>query len=125
LALVPFKNAEDIGDRFLELLADLGIDVSTAIQAKHDFLSGTAAVETWRSPKTLPEASDTQHELQAAAGLHGLAAKVMAASKLPDFQSFRDHLRLRRVGQGPAQFPCRRLLSLAAPACECRRRSPR
>jgi len=27
LALVPFKNAEDIGDRFLELLADLGIDI--------------------------------------------------------------------------------------------------
>jgi hypothetical protein len=89
LALVPFNNAEDIGDRFLELLADLGIDVSTAIQAKHDFLSGTAAVEAWRRPKTLPEASDTQHELQAAAGLNGLAAKVMAASKLPDFQSFR------------------------------------
>jgi hypothetical protein len=54
LALVPFKNAEDIGDRFLELLADLGTDVSTAIQAEHDFLSGTAAVEAWRSPKNFP-----------------------------------------------------------------------
>jgi uncharacterized protein (DUF2342 family) len=125
LALVPFKNAEDIGDRFLELLADLGSDVSTATQPEDNFLSGTAAVEAWRSPITLAEASDTQRILQAAAGLHGLAEKVLAAAQLPDFQPFRDHLRLRRVGQGPAQFPCRRLLSLAAPACECRRRSPR
>jgi len=88
LALVPFKNAEDIGTDFLnywriwELMCPPQSRPSTiSYQEQQQLRLGAAQ-------KTLAEASDTQHVLQAAAGLHGLAAKVMAASKLPDFQSF-------------------------------------
>jgi hypothetical protein len=97
MTLVPYSEAEDIGDRFLGLLQKCGIDPPVATPVEDELLSLTALIEIWKDPSRIHSRYD--ETMRTAAGIHDLAAKVLCAQALPEFPSFIDHLRLIAAGK--------------------------
>ena len=97
MTLVPYSEAEDIGDRFLALLQKCDIDPPGATSLEDELLSLTALVEIWKDPSRIHSRYD--ETMRTAAGIHDLAAKVLCAQALPEFSSFIDHLRLIAAGK--------------------------
>ena len=93
MTLVPFRDAEDIGDRFLELLSRLGIQPPLGSDLESELLSLAELIEVMRNP-SLSRGPKQLEVLRAAAGLHDLAAKVLSVEPLPDFAALIPHLRL-------------------------------
>lgn len=101
MTFVPFHEAKDIGDRFLSLLSDHGINPPVGSSLEDELLSLTQLIEVMKNPN-LVQGPNRVSILRSAAGLHDLAAKVLSVAPLPDFQSFLPHLRLISQTKVPA-----------------------
>jgi hypothetical protein len=99
MTLVPYSEAEDIGDRFFALLQKCGIDPPGATSLEDELLSLTALVEIWKDQTRISSRPNYDETMRAAAGVHDLAAKVLCAQNLPEFASFIDHLTLIAAGK--------------------------
>lgn len=100
MSLVPFIAANDISDRFLDLLARHGISPPCGSTLESELLS---LVELLDVAKNAGRYSAKQQvtTLRTAAGLHDLAAKVLSTENLPEFSAFIPHLRLISEGKIP------------------------
>jgi hypothetical protein len=94
MPFVPYATANDIADRFLELLAERGITPPAGTETETEFLSLTALLDIWRDAEGLQSMHDQPQIIRSAAAIHDLAAKVLAAESLPDFSSFEEHLKM-------------------------------
>ena len=93
MPFVPFREASNIGDRFLALLSQHGINPPIGSGLEGELLSITELIEVAKNPNLVRGDAATQ-VLRVAAGIHDLAAKVLSTEPLPDFQEFLPHLRL-------------------------------
>lgn len=93
MTLVPFHNANSVGDRFLDLLHQHGIDPASSSMIEDELLSLTQLIEVTKNPH-LAVGNDRLRVLRHAAGLHDLAAKVLSIQDFPEFPKCLDHLRL-------------------------------
>ncbi len=94
MTLVPFTDANDIGDRFLALLQKHGLDrPPIASKLEDELLSLTQLIEVTRNPA---RATGPHHIsiLRAAGGMHDLAAKVLSVEPIQEFPRFLPHLKL-------------------------------
>lgn len=97
MTYVPFNNADIIADRFLALLSKLGVKPPTGSVIEDELLSTFRLVEVIKHPDQA-QGGDAPRILRHAAGLHDLAAKILAAEPLPDFNQFEAHIRLLGAG---------------------------
>ncbi len=104
MRIISPHNAASIADRFLALLSALGIQPLNRGQIESEFLSVTELLDVWNQTQSALQIPE--NVLGTAAGVHDFAAKVLAASALPDFASFRRHLEL--IGQGTLGQVCRK-----------------
>jgi hypothetical protein len=93
MTVIPFSNANDIGDRFLALMSKYNIHPPTGSSFENELLSLTELIELMKQPDRAngPRAIPL---LRAAAGVHDFAAKVLSVEPLPEFINFLPHLRL-------------------------------
>jgi hypothetical protein len=91
--LVPFAEANNVGDQFLALLQKYGIDPPARTSMEGELLSLTELVEVTKNP-SLAQGGDQALILRTAAGIHDLASKLLSVAKLPEFVNFIPHLRL-------------------------------
>lgn len=93
MTVIPFSNANEIGDRFLALLSKYNIHPPTGSSFENELLSLTELIEVMKQPDRAngPRAIPL---LRAAAGVHDFAAKVLSVEPLPEFINFLPHLRL-------------------------------
>jgi hypothetical protein len=101
MTFVPFCQAEAVGDRFLALLSRLHIKPPSRSSVEHELLSLTDLVEVMRDPNRAT-GSNQAEVLRQAAGLHDLAAKVLSAEGLLEFETFKPHLKL--LGENAESF---------------------
>lgn len=94
MTCIPYQNAKEITDRFLELLADRGITPPSRSGVEHEMLALVDLLDMWRNPERMRGIANEAEAVRCAAGIHDLAAKVLAAEALPDFASFDDHLKM-------------------------------
>lgn len=93
MTLVPFHDADDIGDRFLALLSQYDINPPAGSSFEEELLSLTQLVAVMKNP-ALVQGGMQVTLLRAAAGLHDFAAKVLSVQHLTEFSEFLPHLRL-------------------------------
>lgn len=93
MTFVPFADANDIGDRFLDLLSRNQIQPQTNSSLEGELLSLTQLIDVTKNPSRA-EGTNQASLLRVAAGVHDLAAKVLSVEPLPEFQAFLSHLRL-------------------------------
>ncbi len=91
-SLVSFAAANEIGDRFLDLLSRLGIAPATGSRIEDELLSLTQLIEVTKNPGIAAE-SNTVGNLRTAAGIHDLAAKVLSIDGLDESPKLEPHLR--------------------------------
>lgn len=94
MTLVQFQTADSIGDRFLSLLHEKAIQPAIGSSLEDELLSLTQLIEVMKNPSLVSGVGQQVDILRSAAGLHDLAAKVLAVASLPDFATFVPHLRL-------------------------------
>ena len=58
MPFVPYTTANDIADRFLELLAERGITPPAGTETETEFLSLTALLDIWRDAEGLQSMHD-------------------------------------------------------------------
>ena len=87
MTLVPFHEADDVGDRFLALLCRLGIEPPLGSDLEEELLSLTQLMEVVKRP-SLAQGPNAIDILRAAAGLLDLAAKVLSVETLPELENF-------------------------------------
>ena len=90
---MPYIHADSIADRFLALLSRLGIKPPAASSIEDELLSTFQLVEVIKHPERA-QGPEAPRILRHAAGLHDLAAKILAAEPLPEFRQFEAHMRL-------------------------------
>jgi hypothetical protein len=101
MTLVSFKDAAEIADRLIALLAREGISPLVGSSYESELLSLTQLLEVAKNPSLI--AADRQlTALQIAAGVHDLAAKVLSVADQPEFQRLLPHLRLVAEASIPA-----------------------
>ena len=93
MSFVEFTNANSIGNRFLSLLSNHGIQPPLGSSLEDELLSLTQLIEVMENPN-LAQGAKGVTILRAAAGMHDFAAKVLSVEPLPDFPRFLPHLRL-------------------------------
>lgn len=93
MTFIPFEDANCIGDRFLNLLNNLGIQPPSGSSFEDELLSLTQLIEVSRNPN-LAQGPNQDKVLRLAAGVHDFAAKVLTVVSLPEFNTFKPHLRL-------------------------------
>jgi hypothetical protein len=93
MTLVQFQYAESVGDRFMNLLLQKGIQPPVGSDLENELLSLTQLVEVMKNP-SLASRADQKDILRSAGALHDLAAKVLSVENLPDFATFLPHLQL-------------------------------
>lgn len=93
MTLLCFHAADIIGDRFLALLQSKGIHPPVGSNLEDELLSLTQLIEVMKNP-SLASRSDQVSILRSAAGLHDLAAKILAVESIPEFATFIPHLRM-------------------------------
>jgi len=91
--LVPFHCADKIGDRFLALLSKHGVQPPVYSSIEGELLSLTQLIEVTKNP-ALAQGPAAVSILRAAAGIHDLAAKVLAFETNSEFATFIPHLQL-------------------------------
>jgi hypothetical protein len=74
LTFVPFDHANDVGERFVSLLRDLGITPPVGSGLEDELLSLTELIEVMKNPN-LARGRNQVSILRSAAGIHDLAAK--------------------------------------------------
>lgn len=124
MPLVSFTAAASIGDRFLNLLSQVGVHPPNGTSLEDELLSLTQLVEVMKSPDLVASRADRVEILRSAAGLHDLAAKVLSVEPLPDFGTFVPHLMLigsskitaasiaQNAASGPADDTARKFAEL-------------
>jgi hypothetical protein len=90
---VQFANANDIGDRFLDLLSKHDIQPPIGSALENELLSLTQLIEVMKNPG-LAVGEHGVTILTAAAALHDFAAKVLSIEPMAEFKGFIPHLRL-------------------------------
>lgn len=90
---IPFDQANEVGNRFLELLKNHGISPFHGSALEDELLSLTRLIDIFKNP-SLVSPEEGESVLSYAAGLHDLAAKVLSVEPLPEFKEFLPHLRL-------------------------------
>jgi hypothetical protein len=90
---VPYASANDVGNRFLELLHNHGINPPAGSGMEDELLSLTQLLEVMRNPN-LAQGQNRVAILRTAAGLHDLAAKVLSVATIQEFSTFIPHLQL-------------------------------
>lgn len=98
MTFVPLYEAEDIINRFIELLHNLGIDPPPYSEIESELLSVTQLIEVMKNP-SLAKGMDEAAVRREAAGLHDLAAKVLSVKCLPEYATFVPHLQLIANGK--------------------------
>lgn len=93
MALVSFEVADRIGDCFMSLLAQHGIDPPTRSDPESEILSLTHLIEVTKHPN-LAVGTERVKTLRCAGGVHDFAAKVLSLGSGEHFQCFLPHLRL-------------------------------
>lgn len=93
MTFVPFRDADDIGDRFLALLSRHNIHPPAGSSFEEELLSLAQLVEVMKNP-ALAQGVNQVTLLRAAAGVHDFAAKVLSVEPLAEFSGFLPHLRL-------------------------------
>ena len=123
MTLVPFHEADDVGDRFLALLCRLGIEPPLGSDLEEELLSLTQLMEVAKRP-SLAQGPNAIDILRAAAGLLDLAAKLLSVETLPEFENFVPHLQLiakrkvraaslaQNVASGPDDDTARKMAEL-------------
>jgi hypothetical protein len=99
VSFVSYQNAKEVGDRFIELLAARGIS-PPGKSAKTEILSLVDLLDIWRNPERIKQMQQDGSVIRQAVGIHDLAAKVLSAENLPDFESFEAHLKI--LAEAPA-----------------------
>jgi hypothetical protein len=94
MALISFATANQIGDRFLDLLSRLGIDPPAGSGIESELLSITELFEVANNPELVQDEARRAWILRTAVGIQDLAAKVLAVESLHEFPNFLDHLKL-------------------------------
>lgn len=93
MTLIPFEDADAVGDRFLALLSKHNIQPPLYSLMENQLLSLTDLIEVTKNPSRARGANEVEI-LRAAAGVHDFAAKVLSVEPVPDFQEVLSHLRL-------------------------------
>lgn len=93
MTLVPFVEADEIGNRFLALLSRLDINPPPQSALEDELLSLTDLIDVMKNPNGATGARQVE-VLRQAAGFHDFAAKTLSAEGLPEFGAFEPHLRL-------------------------------
>ena len=91
MTLVPFHNADEVGNRFLALLSKHSIDPPSGAELEDELLSLTNLMEVAKKP-SLAQGSKAIDILRAAAGLYDFAAKVLSVETHAEFETFVPHL---------------------------------
>ncbi|ANJ95186.1 hypothetical protein [Serratia plymuthica] len=124
MSIVPFSLANNIGDRFLEMLRKHGINPGVSSKLENELLSLTALIEIWENPILIKDEECKLDILRSAAGLYDLGAKVLTVEPLQDFPTFLPHLRLigeqkydyaslgQNVASGPSDDTARKIAEL-------------
>lgn len=94
MTLVPYGNAKDIADRFLDLLATRGITPPAGTAVEQELLSLVDLLDIWRDQNRIQNRHKEAETIRSAAAIHDLAAKVLCSDNLPDFVSFEPHLKM-------------------------------
>jgi hypothetical protein len=110
MPLVPFTQADLVSTRFLDLLGRLKIDPLPEANMDDALLSVSQLLEITKNP-ALVQGQDAVDILRMAAGMHDLAAKVLATEPIAEFKKFVPHLELI----GTAKLP-RHLVGKNVPA---------
>ena len=91
---VPFLSADDVVNRFLDLLSRLKIHPPTGSSMEDELLSLDQLLEVLKNP-VLAQGRNEERILRSAAGIYDLAAKVLTVEPLPEFEKqFVPHLKL-------------------------------
>jgi hypothetical protein len=93
MTFVSFPAADQIGDRFLDLLSRHGVNPPVRSAVEAELLSLTELIQITTNPN-LANGPNEAVILRAASGLHDLAAKVLSLEGIPEFNAFLPHLRL-------------------------------
>lgn len=93
MPFVSFSDADAIADRFLELLNRHDIRPPPKSEMENELLSLTELIEITRNPN-LAQGPHKLETLRLAAGLHDLAAKILAVENIEEFDQFTPHLKL-------------------------------
>lgn len=124
MSIVSFNDANNIGDRFLDMLRRHAINPGISSKLENELLSLTALIEIWKNPSLIEEQQYKINILRSAAGLYDLGAKILAAEPLQDFPTFLPHLRLigelkydyaslgQNVASGPSDDTARKIAEL-------------
>jgi hypothetical protein len=96
MSFTSFADADQIVDRFIELLHRQGITPAVGRKIENEFLSPLQLLESTRN---LGRLVDNPELLADAGGMYDLAAKVLAAEALPEFSTFFPHLKLFEAGE--------------------------
>lgn len=91
---LSYAEIKSVGDRFLELLHRLGVDPLRASNFESELLSIRDLLDVWANPSLVANVTEKEKIQRAAAGIHDLAAKVLAAEACPEFEGLKPHLEL-------------------------------
>ncbi|MPV64305.1 hypothetical protein [Burkholderia sp. BE17] len=95
MSFTSFEDADDIVDRFINLLHSFGIDPAVGSRIEDEFLSPLQLLESTRNLGAL---AGNPQLLADAGGMYDFAAKLLAVETQPEFKSFVPHLRLFEAG---------------------------
>lgn len=124
MSIVPFNHANNIGDRFLDMLRRHGINPGISSKLENELLSLTALIEIWENPSLIEDEQYKLNILRSAAGLYDLGAKILTVEPLQDFPTFLPHLQLigelkydyaslgQNVASGPSDDTARKIAEL-------------
>lgn len=95
MSFTSFEDAEDIVDRFINLLHSSGINPAVGSKIEDEFLSPLQLLESTRNLDALAGSPEL---LADAGGMYDFAAKLLAVETQPEFKSFLPHLKLFEAG---------------------------
>ena len=95
MSSTSFEDADNIVDRFINLLDKNNITPAIGSKIEDEFLSPLQLLESSRNFGNL---IDNPELLADAGGMYDLAAKLLAVENQPEFQSFIPHLKLFEAG---------------------------
>jgi hypothetical protein len=91
MSFTSFEDADDIVDRFINLLHSLDIHPAIGSKIEDEFLSPLQLLESTRNLGALANNPELRAD---AGGMYDFAAKLLAVETQPEFKSFIPHLKL-------------------------------
>lgn len=93
MSYITFSEAERIGDSFLKLLTDKGIQPPIHSALENEFLSLTQLMAIFKNPNCY-SSIEQDNIVRTSAGFFDFAAKVLSVARIEEFDEFLPHLRL-------------------------------